>query len=265
MELDNNIFINAAQYEDICDFSVIPPEGKMVTQDFFQKDAIIFCKTDFIDYLFESIRNSEKEYVLITHHSDYPIDSYRFSKKPNNIKKWFAINPTYKDDSLIAIPLGLKTHKGIYLEEKYMTNWFFENAPLLKSNKKVKKVYCNWTDTNPYRNTIIELLKNNNIPYILESNLGFDEYATNMSTCRFVISPPGNGIDCHRTWEALYMGCIPIVIKNEIYDSWPNLPILQVEDYGQLTMSILDEFLEKDFNMDDLDMVYWTKKIKESL
>jgi hypothetical protein len=86
-----------------------------------------------------------------------------------------------------------------------------------------------------------------------------------MSKCKFVISPPGNGIDCHRTWEALYMGCIPIVIKNDIYDNWSDLPILQVESYSQLTNETLENFLKKDFNSEMIEMEYWTKKIKQSL
>jgi hypothetical protein len=267
MELETNIrkFINAANYEDICDFSFIPPEGKLLSKEFLEKDSIVFCKTDFIDELFELIKTSDKNYVLVTHHSDYPIDVFRFSKKPKNVKKWFAINPTQKDESLVAIPLGLKTHKGIYLEEKYMTKWFMDNVDELKSNDKKNIVYCNWTNTNTYRNTIIEKLDNNSISYRLESGLSFDEYVNNMSMCRFVISPPGNGLDCHRTWESLYMGCVPIVIKNDIYDNWADLPILQVEDYGNLTNGVMEEFLERKFDMEMIDMNYWTKKIKSSL
>lgn len=264
MELEIKNYINAANYEDICDFSVIPPENKLVTEDFFKKDAIIFCKTDYIDYLFDNIRHSDKNYVVITHHSDYPIDGYRFSKKPDNVKKWFAINKAYDNDSIVCIPLGLKTHKGIYLEERYMTKWLVSEIKNLSENKKEKIVYCNWTNTNPYRNTIITKLQSNNIDYKLEYNLTFDEYATNMSRCKFVISPPGNGIDCHRTWEALYMGCIPIVIKNDIYKNW-NLPIIQLNDYSELTNDILDSFIDKDFNYDMLYMSYWEKIIKESL
>ena len=30
----------------------------------------------------------------------------------------------------------------------------------------------------------------------------------------FVISPPGHGLDCHRTWEALALGCIPITLAS---------------------------------------------------
>lgn len=265
MESEISKYINAATYEDICDFSIIPPENKLVTPEMLERDSIIFCKTDFIDYLFSFLRNSNNNYVIITHHSDYPIDNYRFSMKPGNVKKWFAINPTVIDDSLIAIPLGLKTHKGIYLEERYKTNWLVSVIDELKNNEKSNLVYCNWGNTNPYRNTIIDKLQSNGVQYRLENNIPFEEYVTNMSRHRFVISPPGNGIDCHRTWESLYIGCIPIVIKNDIYDKWPDLPILQIEDYGELTNDIMEKFLEREFNLEMIEMSYWVKKIKESL
>ena len=32
----------------------------------------------------------------------------------------------------------------------------------------------------------------------------------------FVASPPGNGFDCHRTWEALILGCIVIVQNSSV-------------------------------------------------
>jgi hypothetical protein len=266
MELETNFdFINAATYEDICDFSIIPPDGKVFTDDILYQDSIIFCKTDYIEYLFSNLRRSDKNYVVITHHSDYPINDLRFSLKPDNVKKWFAINPTVHDDSLICIPLGLKTHKGIYLEERYMTKWFVKNIESLKSNIKENVIYCNWTSTNPFRNNIISVLEQKNINFKLEGNLTFDEYATNMSKCKYVISPPGNGIDCHRTWESLYMGCIPIVIKHSIYDNWSELPILQVNDYSELTNEMLESFSKMEFKYDKIYMYYWKKLIKNSL
>ena len=34
----------------------------------------------------------------------------------------------------------------------------------------------------------------------------------------FIVSPHRNGLDCHRTWEALVLGCIPIVKTSPIDD-----------------------------------------------
>lgn len=264
MELETKIqnYINAGSYENVCDYVITDIN---IPIDILYKDCIIFCKTDFIGHLFSALQYATKKYVIITHHSDYPIDTYLYSLKPHCVKKWYGINVTHTDNNLICIPLGLKTYKGIFLEEKYMTKWLIENIDDLKINTKQNVVYCNWTSTNPYRNTIIDMLKKNNIKYILEENLSFTDYAKNMSMCKYVISPPGNGIDCHRTWEALYMGCIPIVIKNSIYDNWGELPIIKVSDYSELTNDILNSFVIKKFNYEKLYMEYWSKKIKDSL
>lgn len=265
MSADITTIINAANYENLCDFSVIPPEGKHITKNMFNEDGIIFCKTDFLPYLFSSIQNSNKTYILITHHSDYSIDSKIFSLKPNCIKKWFAINPTFRHPDLIAIPLGVKTHSGIYYEKQYMTPWFASNINSLLKTPKSNNIYCNWNNTNPNRNNIIEKLKTNNLDFTLEHGMPFDEYAKSMASHRFVISPPGNGIDCHRTWESLYLGSVPIVIKDYIYEDWKDLPILQVDDYSEINQDMLENFLKKEFNLEKLYISYWKDRIRNSL
>jgi len=258
-------FINAAAYEDICDFSIIPQENKIFSKDILYKDAIIFCKTDYINYLFDNLKGSFHRYILVTHHSDYPIDFYRFSMTPSCIKKWFAINVAYEHTDLIPIPIGLKTHRGVYLEKNIKTLWLSDNIDELINNEKDKEIlYCNWSDTNPSRNLIIDKLKKNNIKYKVENNLCYESYCENMSHHRFVISPPGNGLDNHRTWEALYMGCIPIVIRNRIYEKWSGLPILEVDDYSEINENLLGDFPYKDHDKEKLYMSYWKKKILEA-
>jgi len=252
----NNI-INAANYESICDYSIIPPEGKVFTRDILDRSGIIFCKTDYIDYLFDNIQDSDHTYNLITHHSDHPIDEYRFSKRPRCIKKWFAINPTYKHRDLVAIPIGIKTHSGMYYEKQYMTPWFASNIEALRHTRKDRNIYCNWNVTNLDRMSIVKTLRHNNIDLTHDINQPFEKYIVNMASHKFVVSPPGNGIDCHRTWESLYSGCIPIVIKNYIYDGWHNLPILQVEDFSQVTNELLDSFTRRSFNINKLFISYW--------
>ena len=53
---------------------------------------------------------------------------------------------------------------------------------------------------------------------------------------RFVLSPPGFGIDCFRTWESLLVRTIPIV-QNEgdlglIYEHFPTIVLSKMEDAG---------------------------------
>jgi hypothetical protein len=42
----------------------------------------------------------------------------------------------------------------------------------------------------------------------------FGAYLQNLSTHKYAICPPGNGIDSHRIWEALYLGVIPIMLRS---------------------------------------------------
>ena len=61
-----------------------------------------------------------------------------------------------------------------------------------------------------------------------------------MPSYKFVISPEGNGIDCHRHYEAIMAGCIPIMEKNILVENkYKNLPILYTTDYTEIT----DEYL----------------------
>lgn len=261
MNFNINSIINAANYEQFCDFAFLPPENKNVTQSFFERNGTIFCKTDFIIELFDIIKNSHYSYNIITHHSDYPIDDKLFNKRPKCINKWYAINPTYNHPDLIAIPLGLKTHKGCYFEPQYMTEWFAYNINRLRNNNKNLNVYCNWSITNHERNKITDTLLNNNINITHDSCIPFNEYIEKMSQHKFVISPPGNGIDCHRAWEALYVGSIPIVIKNNIYNDWDGLPIIQVNDYNEVTQELLNSFLSLSYDYTKLSIEFWRKKI----
>lgn len=254
--------LNAFNYETICRYTYLPTYGKFITPDFLNGSGNIFCKTDFIVDLFSQLNKSRGPYNLITHHSDYPITEEMFFLKPRCIKKWFALNPVYEHPDLISLPLGLKTHAGYYVEPQYMTEWFAYNINRLREITKTENIYCNWNITNIERNKITTHLDKNNITYTYNNNLPFYEYVERMAKHKFVISPPGNGIDCHRTWEALYVGCIPIVIKNKIYDSWSDLPILQVEDYSKVTQSILEEFKTRTFNLTKLTMEYWKSVIK---
>ena len=227
-----------------------------------RKDGIIYCKTDFTPLLFDHIRFSNRSYKLITHHSDFPIDEFRFASKPDCVKKWFAINPAYKHPDLIPIPLGTKTPEGrAYHEPQYLMLWFEESYKKLADYDKIKnRVYCNWGATNNERNKICsKLVKKVNC--IKTNGLNFIEYCEDMSKYQFIISPPGNGIDCHRTWEALYLGCYPIVIKNMIYDDWKELPIIQVSNYSEVSEDFLEYYLNKTYNFEKLYADYWIKRI----
>ena len=65
----------------------------------------------------------------------------------------------------------------------------------------------------------------------------------------FELSPRGNGIDCHRTWEALMLKTIPIVQKSHLDPIYDGLPVAIVEEWSEVTPERMklwrDEFREQ--------------------
>lgn len=253
-------FINGNKFLEISDFA-IDFDHPDFSFGILKKNSIIYCKTDFIQMLFSNIQFSNKEYILITHMSDYPIDAIKFSLKPKCIKKWFAENAIYNHPNLISIPLGLENHIGKSKGKFTNHKWLEENIQKLKNNLKNYSLYCNWnSNTNPIRKQIISIIKSKNLPITEEYGLNYEQYCENMSHYKFIICPPGNGVDTHRFWEALYLGCIPIVLKHRIYRDF-NLPIIQVNKWEEITQELLNQPVVG--NTEQLYMSYWKKRILE--
>ena len=82
-----------------------------------------------------------------------------------------------------------------------------------------------------------------------------------------MISPHGNGLDCHRTWEALCLNCIPIVKTSPLDNLYIDLPVLIVNEWNDISMELLEktanDFKDKTFNYDKLTLQYWMDKIND--
>ncbi len=80
------------------------------------------------------------------------------------------------------------------------------------------------------------------------SNLA-DSY---LKSYKYCVSPEGNGIDCYRTWEALYMKTIPICKRSILVEEFAKtFPIYIVDDWKDLDVKDLEKQLEK--ALDDIE------------
>lgn len=83
-----------------------------------------------------------------------------------------------------------------------------------------------------------------------------------MSQYKYVISPFGNGVDCYRTWEALAVGCIPIVRSSGLDGLFEGLPVMIVKKWSDVTREALDTFIPDKSQIDKLKLEYWLARIK---
>ena len=95
------------------------------------------------------------------------------------------------------------------------------------------------------------------------------EYLAAVADASFIFSPPGAGWDCYRTWEALYLGTVPILLKTgtPFDDMYADLPVLFVDSYLDVTeamlLSALSQLKTADFNWEKLTADYWKDKIRQ--
>lgn len=87
-------------------------------------------------------------------------------------------------------------------------------------------------------------------------------YFSSLPHYKFVVSPEGNGIDCHRHYEALLAGCIPIVEDNPIIkEKYGDVPMLFTKDYSEITTSYLEskyeEMIDKVYDFSKLFVNNW--------
>jgi hypothetical protein len=84
----------------------------------------------------------------------------------------------------------------------------------------------------------------------------------NMLNFKYVISPHGNGLDCHRTWEAIFLGCIPIVRTSALDPLFEGLPVLIVREWSHITQRLLDTFQPDYSQLEKLELSHWSNKFK---
>jgi len=84
----------------------------------------------------------------------------------------------------------------------------------------------------------------------------------------FEISPQGNGLDCHRTWEALLLGTIPIVKSSSMDTLLRTFPVLILSDWNELKHTDLAHWKRTFapwFNAsmtDRLTVEYWSDRVR---
>ena len=87
----------------------------------------------------------------------------------------------------------------------------------------------------------------------------------------FWLSPRGSGLDCHRTWEALYLDIIPIVWNNSLNILYEELPVVVINNHLELNEQFLRTKLkeismkklskEKIYKYEKLRNAYWRRLI----
>lgn len=196
-----------------------------------KNNDLVFIKTEYTADFFRYI-DIDHPFSVITHNSDITIDENFLPFIENEkVNQWYGQNINISHEKVKPIPIGLANPKWPHGNPEIFEK--IRNELINGEIKKDKLFYVNfdiYTNLGERQKCLSESgLK-------LEPKLDFESYLRELARSYFVISPNGNGIDCHKNWEALYLESIPVVSQgiNANYFKEKGIPLLVVGEWGEL-------------------------------
>lgn len=264
---------------------------KVVSQEFnhlSDGDSIYICSSALRDFVTNHLRNIHVKFVLVTGDSDsaIPFQSLlesEFHKLMNSplLIAWFSQNlvaspkeyPKFRH-----LPIGLDYHtmserehfwgpKTVPKAQEQLLYAVSKTAPPFHLRKPLAYSTFHFQLNRGGRRLAYAQIPPELIYY--EPNQIQRLHSWKRQTdYAFVVSPPGEGIDCHRTWEAMCLGCIPILISTPLDDLFEGLPVLIVKSWTDITAELLHKTIEdyktRTFKLEKLELKYWVNEIERA-
>ena len=169
-----------------------------------------------------------------------------------NISKWLTQNydKTIEHEKLNYMPIGFDFHTPKWLiNNKLETKIQFMLETRKTNIRKVKdKVFldAHLTNSSLERDVLKATVHNNSAVICLKSQVSFTDITKIYNMYQFVLSPPGRGFDCHRTWELFLAGCIVITKSSPLDDMFKQhkLPVVILKNWAELNEN-LDQKLKQ--------------------
>jgi hypothetical protein len=217
----------------------------------------------FVKHVLPSLRG---RFVLLTHNSDASVDR-RFLDVLDDprLVHWFAQNATLPHSKLSPLPLGIANAQWPHGRISDLLA-AAEAAPWVRR----RLVYSNFsTHTNRLARVPLRWRLALSRDVLRTGPKPFREYLSDLAQCQWCLSPPGNGPDCHRTWESLYVGTVPLVRYIQgLDDVYAGLPVIRYT-LSTLSRSALEAAQSRleglNFDLGRLTMDYWRRRVAEKV
>lgn len=227
----------------------------------------VYCDTHYI-LKYKNYLNTKKDLTIITHNSDHCLydgevqrDNAININELNCFSRWFGQN-SYTP-KVIPLPIGFE---NIRWEVNFgpKAQWLENSRGKISEPESLVYLNCNQNTNVEERKTCYDECLKMDIVNIDNPNLTYLQYLNRIKEHMFVLSPRGNGLDCHRTWEVLMMRRVPILKREgQLEKLYKNLPVLFVDNWTDIHNMDLKQ-LFKSFSFDNqeyLEFEFWKNKI----
>ncbi|KMW58514.1 hypothetical protein AIOL_003490 [Candidatus Rhodobacter oscarellae] len=199
----------------------------------------------------------------------------RILEHPHLIR-WHAQNCGHDHPKLAPMPLGLDYHT---IGRNRRPEWGPQASPLAQEaelhrvreraaalERRDPRAYSNWHFVlgNGDRAEVIKQLPPEATEYQPARQPRLATWQRNAAFA-FTISPRGRGMDCHRTWEGILLGAIPVIPDLPINRLFADLPVVIVQDWRRVTPGFLAEqrarILSQSFDFAPVLLETWRRRL----
>jgi len=200
---------------------------------------------------------------VITHNSDLPIDEIDAGGFVG--RRWFGQNICTDDERFVPIPIGLEND---YVGGSVARKDMLHHATTFPDQTAIL-CYLNFGYSHPERHAAFNYFQGCGFCKLAKQG-DYGRYISDILNHQFVVCPRGNGLDCHRNWEVLYLGRYPVMKRmHSLEYLFHGLPVLFVDEWQDVTEELLrnvaDSFGQIEWNWDKLKFSYWEDLIRKEI
>jgi len=250
---------------------------------------VIYLCTDMVpQFVREHLPRRSTAFTLVTGDSDLAVAAGPIAERVLDaltshpmLAGWYAQNRVFEHPKLHAMPIGLDYHTLSPSEGGGRAHpWGTRRVPVDQERQlariggsagsitaKEPLAFCNWHFAIERGNRRECRRRASPSAVRYQSDFARREASWRMNTrCAFTLSPAGAGLDCHRTWEALLLGSIPVVLRSPLDELFARLPVVVVDDWSEVTPTLLrselDRIARTSFDFSQLELGYWKARIQ---
>jgi len=224
-------------------------------------------------------------FVLVTGDSDSSVPSsmrWTARKLTNDprLLRWYTQNCDSRSFSpkIRPLPIGIDFHsvserliwgEQIASPEAQEQTLLDVRASLPPLAQRIPAAYIDfgWQQTKKgNRRGLVRDLRGNPDVVIQDGPLPRTEMWRRRGRYAFVISPHGEGLDCHRTWESLALGHIVLAPDSPLNPLFTNLPVVPLRSWREITPGNLQRwhstYSGASETLEPLHSAYWVSRMR---
>lgn len=169
----------------------------------------------------------------------------------NMLIKWYTQNydKSVIHPKLAHLPIGFDLHTPQWLVNNSISakiNFMVAQRRAAPTNERIANKILSDTQnsiSHPERLQLYNLLRSNKNIDFVRNRASFMQITDIYNKYNFVLSPRGNGLDCHRTWELFLAGVIVITKTSSLDEMYTkhNLPVVILQDWNELNENLEDK------------------------